>query len=94
MEDYTIGTAIRFTATFRDNSGGLYDPTSTWGVVYDSGSSVVGSFSSLTRVDTGQYVADWQTTPGSVGLGTVAFEASGISGVLVYKKRGILFRLV
>jgi len=94
MIQHTLGTAVRFLAMFRDSSGSLYDPSSTWGAVFDSSSSMVGSLSALTRVSTGNYYADWQSNAGSCQAGQVAFEAAGFSGVLVYKRRAVLVELV
>lgn len=94
MIEFTLGDALHFAVTFRNNSGVAFDPTSTWGRVYDSASTVVASFAALTRVDTGQYYADWQSEVGSVGQGVGAFEAFGRSGTLTYRRREKLFKLV
>ncbi len=94
MKQFTLGTAIRFTVQFKDSSGSAYDPSSTWGLVWDSSSTVVGSISALTRTTTGTYHADWQSSVGSCQLGSVSFEASGFSGVLVYKRRAAVAELV
>ena len=94
MMQFTLGTALRFLATFRDSSGNAYDPSSTWGLVWDSSSTVVGSISTLTRVSTGNYYADWQSMPGSCQSGRVSWEAAGFSGVLVYRRRAAVAELV
>lgn len=94
MIQKTLGTAVRFYATFLDSSRNPYDPSSTWGKVWDSTSSVVGSISALTRTSTGYYYADWQSNVGSCAPGNVAWEAAGLSGVLVYKHRAVVVELV
>jgi len=94
MIDYTKGDALRFTITFMNNSGVAFDPTSTWGRVYDSSSTVVTSIAALTRVSTGYYFADWQSDVASHADGVGAFEAFGLSGALTYRRREKLFKLV
>lgn len=94
MIEYTNGDAIRFLIAFTDTSGTAFDPSSTWGRVFDSASTVVNSFTALTKVNTGEYTADWQSDPASHGYGVYAFEANGRSGVLNYRRREILFRIV
>ena len=94
MIQRTLGTALRFLATFRDSSGSLYDPSSTWGLVWDSSSTVVGSISTLTRVSTGNYYADWQSVVGSCQAGNLSWEAGCLSGVLVYNHRAAVVEMV
>ena len=94
MLDYTNGDAIRFLVNFKDENGVLFDPSSTWGRIYDSSSVVVSSVSALKRVETGVYRHDWQTDPSTIGLGVGAFEAYGLSGTLTYRRREKLFQLV
>lgn len=94
MIEYTNGDAIRFLITFKNENGALFDPSSTWGKVYDSSSTVVASVTGLTRVETGSYTHDWQSDPASVALGVGAFEAYGLSGSLTYRRREKLFQLV
>lgn len=95
MINFTLGDTIRFVVTFKDNSGTAFDPTSTWGRVFDSSSTVVQSVSALTSgTATGIYTYDWQTIAGSHQLGVGAFEGAGRSGSLNYIRREQLFRLV
>jgi len=94
MIEFTLGDALHFTATFQNNSGVAFDPSSTWGRVYDSASTIVQSITALTRVETGSYYYDWQTDAASHGLGVGAFEAFGLSGTLVYRRREKIFKLV
>ena len=95
MRKFTAGDAIRFLVTFKNNSGVAFDPTSTWGRVYDSASTVVQSIAALTLVTTGNYYHDWQSDAASHGaFGVGAFEAFGRSGALVYRRREKLFKLV
>ncbi len=94
MKDFTNGTTIRFITRFNDSSGTAFDPSSTWGRAFDSNSTVCQSFSSLTRVSTGVYTADWQTDPSSVAFGPGAFEGAGRSGVFNYVRREQIFRIV
>jgi len=94
MLDYTNGDAVRFLVNFRDENGALFDPSSTWGKIYDSSSTVVASVTALTRVSTGAYRYDWQTDPATVAAGGGAFEAFGLSGTLTYRRREKLFQLV
>ena len=92
MRDYTLGDAIRFKVTFRDENDALFDPSSTWGTVYDSSSTVVSSISALTKADVGVYTATWQSSRGGA-IGQGAFEACGVSGANVFVRREILFRM-
>jgi len=94
MLDYTNGDAIRFLVNFKDENGALFDPSSTWGKIYDSSSTVVSSVAGLSRVSTGVYRHDWQTEPASVAAGVGAFEAYGLSGTLTYRRSEKLFQLV
>ena len=92
MRDYTLGDTIWFKATFRDENDALVDPSSTWGAVYDSSSTVVASISALTKQEVGIYTYPWQSArSGAAGVG--AFEACGYIGSNVYVRREILFRL-
>lgn len=88
MREFTLGDAPRFKATFRDSAGTLFDPTSTSGKVFDAAGSLVVSFGSLTKLSTGIYAADWQTTDGVTAKGTYSFEASGVWGAFTYKRLG------
>lgn len=99
MKDFTNGDNLTFLTTFRDQvTGELIDPSSTWGRVYDSSSTVVATIAAMTKVTTGDhagsYICDWQSDPGSNAPGQGAFEAYGVSGSKVYKRREILFQLV
>jgi hypothetical protein len=94
MKDFTNGDTLWFITTFQDNSGTPFDPSSTWGRVYDSSSTVVGTATALTRVTTGTYTWDWQSDPGSNATGQGAFEAFGLSGTKIYRRREILFQLI
>jgi hypothetical protein len=94
MKDYTRGDTIWLKAVFRDENDLLFDPSSTWGRIYDSSSTVVRSISELTKVSTGHYSFAWQTNPSSHASGMVAFEACGTAGANVYVRRDILFKLV
>jgi hypothetical protein len=93
MKDFTRGDTIWLKATFRDENDLLFDPSSTWGKVYDSSSTVVQSISALTKTSTGYYSYAWQTT-NSHASGPVAFEALGTAGANTYARRDILFKLV
>lgn len=93
MKDYTRGDAIWCKATFRDEDDLLIDPSSTWGKIYDSSSTVVQSISALSRVSTGYYKYAWQTSANNAS-GPVAFEACGRAGPNTYVRRDILFKLV
>lgn len=93
MIQFTFGDAITFTATFTDSAGAAFDPSSTWGSVWDANSTMVGSFSSLTKAAVGSYIATWQSGSPAVP-GRVAFEANGLSGTLVYKRRVAVAELV
>ena len=86
QKEFTLGDAVRFKATFRDSAGALFDPTSTTGKVYDAANAIVATFSSLTKIGTGVYAADWQTTSGVDPTGAYSFEATGIWGALTYKR--------
>ncbi len=94
MIDYTKGDTLRFLVTFKNNSGVAFDPTSTWGRVYDSSSTVVTSIAALTKNVTGYYYYDWQSDVSSHADGVGAFEAFGLSGTLTYRRRERLFKLV
>lgn len=95
MIDFTLGDTIRFIITFKDNSGNAFDPSSTWGKIFDSSSSVVQSISALNSgTDTGIYVYDWQTIAGSHQLGPGEFEAAGLQAGYTYRRREKLFKLV
>ena len=95
MIDYTLGDTIRFIVTFKDNSGAAFDPSSTWGRVFDSSSTVVQSITGLTSgTASGIYTYDWQSIVGSHQLGPGAFEASGYQGGYIYRRRETLFKLV
>lgn len=94
MKEFTLGDTLHFAVTFQNNSGVVFDPTSTWGCVYDSASTIVQSIAALTRVEAGYYYYDWQSNASSHGLGVGAFEAFGLSGTLIYRRREILFKLV
>jgi hypothetical protein len=93
MKDYTRGDTIWCKATFRDEDDLLIDPSSIWGAIYDSSSTVVNSFTGMTKVSTGQYKYAWQSSRGSAS-GVAAFEANGTAGAKVYVRREILFKLV
>ena len=88
QKEFTLGDAVRFKATFRDSAGALFDPTSATGKVYNAANTVVATFASLTKISTGMYVADWQTTVGVNPTGAYSFEANGIWGALTYKRFG------
>jgi hypothetical protein len=93
MKEFTRGDTIWFTATFRDENNALTDPSSTWGAVYDSSSTVVSSIESLTKIGVGEYMYSWQSSRDSaVGMG--AFEACGVLNSKIYVNRDKLFRLV
>lgn len=95
MIDFTLGDTIRFVVTFKDQSGTAFDPSSTWGKIFDSSSTVVQSISALTSgTATGVYTYDWQTIAGSHQLGPGAFQAAGRSGSNNYLRRETLFKLV
>lgn len=83
---FTLGDAVRFKATFRDSAGALFDPTSTTGKVYNAADVVVATFATLTKLATGVYAADWQTTSGVNPAGAYSFEATGVWGALTYKR--------
>lgn len=93
MKDYTLGDTVWLKAVFRDENDLLFDPSSTWGAVYDSSSTVVASISALTKTSTGYYAYAWQTTR-SHASGVVAFEACGLAGANSYVRRDVLFKLV
>jgi hypothetical protein len=93
VKDYTRGDTIWLKAMFRDENDLLFDPSSTWGKVYDSSSTVVQSITALTRTSTGYYAYAWQTTSGHAS-GPVAFESCGLAGSNVYVRRDILFKIV
>jgi hypothetical protein len=93
MREYARGNTIWLTAIFKDKSGNLFDPSSTWGAIYDSSSSIVATISALSSVSIGEYEYPWQSTR-SHASGVVAFEACGVSGANVYVSRQILFKLV
>jgi hypothetical protein len=93
MNQFTLGDAITFTATFANSAGAAFDPTSTWGTVWDANSVAVNSFSALTNAGVGSYIATWQSnTPAA--LGRLSFEAFGLSGSLVYRRRAVVAELV
>jgi hypothetical protein len=94
MKDYTLGDTIWLKATFRDENDLLFDPSSTWGKIYDSSSTVVQSISALTKISVGIYSYAWQTDPASHASGVVAFETSGLAGSNVYVRRDVLFKLI
>ncbi|MDA8122242.1 MAG: hypothetical protein M0Z38_06725 [Deltaproteobacteria bacterium] len=86
QKEFTLGDAVRFKASFRDSAGALFDPTSTTGKVYDAANIVVATFATLTKIATGVYVADWQTTSGVNPTGAYSFEVTGVWGALTYKR--------
>jgi hypothetical protein len=93
--DRTLGTTIRFLATFiNPTDDSLFDPSSTWGRIWDSSSTVVQSISALTKISTGYYYYDWQTIPGSHAFGLGAAELAGRSGSYNHLERLQLFRLM
>lgn len=94
MKDYTNGDTIWLKVTFRDENDLLFNPSSTWGKIYDSSSTVVQSIAELTAVSTGHYAYAWQTSPSSHAYGRVAFEACGLAGANIYVRRDVLFKLV
>jgi hypothetical protein len=95
MIDFTLGDTIRFVVTFKDNSGTAFDPTSTWGKIFDSSSTVVQSITNLVSgTATGIYTYDWQTIVGSHQLGPGAFQGAGRLGSFNYIRRDTLFKLV
>jgi len=95
MIDFTLGDTIRFVVTFKDNSGTAFNPSSTWGRVFDSSSTVVQSALALTSgTATGVFTYDWQTITGSHQLGPGAFEGAGRSSSYNYIRRETLFKLV
>jgi len=93
MIQFTFGDALTFTATFVDSAGAAFDPSSTWGRVWDSSSTVVGSISALTKAAVGSYIATWQSGSPAVP-GNVSFEAFGLSGSLVYRRRIAVAELI
>lgn len=93
MKDYTRGDTIWCKAVFRDENDLLFDPSSTWGAIYDSSSTIVASITALTRTSTGYYNFAWQSAR-SHASGMVAFEACGTAGTKTYVRRDILFKLV
>jgi len=95
MIDFTLGDAIRFIVTFKDNSGTAFNPSSTWARVYDSSSTVVVSATALgSGTSTGIFTYDWQSDPASHKLGPGAFEAFGLQATFTYRRRETLFKLV
>ncbi len=86
-KEFTLGDAPRIKVTFKA-AGVLFDPSSTSGAVYNSADQVVASFAALTKISTGVYAADWQTTSGVTPAGTYSFLATGVWGALTYKRFG------
>jgi len=93
IKEFTNGDTVWLQATFRSNSRVLFDPSSTWGNIWDSSSNHI-SISGFTKVSTGIYAYGWQTIPGSHSNGDVVFDAYGLYESKVYVHRGTLFRLV
>lgn len=93
IKEFTNGDNIGLQATFRTNSKVLFDPTSTWGNIWDASSNHI-SISEFTKNSTGVYVFHWQTNPNSHSNGEVVFDAYGYYESRVYVHRGTLFRLV
>lgn len=94
MKEFTNGDTIWMTAVFRTNSGALFDPSSTWGKIYDASSVMVQSISALIKDSTGVYKYGWQSNPASHQNGPIAFEAFGEYAGNTYRRRGVLFKLV
>ena len=93
IKEFTNGDTVWLQATFRTNSKVLFDPTSTWGNIWDSSSNHI-DISEFTKSVTGVYVYGWQTIPSSHANGDVIFDAYGYYEGKTYVHRGTLFRLV
>ncbi len=93
MERFSAGDTIIFPVTFTDSAGTLTDPSSTWGRVWDANSTVVSSLAVLAQESTGKFSGTWQSSLGT-SVGPFAFEASGLMGTLVFRKRAILGEIV